>query len=207
MSVFKDFKAWFSAGRETREMARSAGAEVPDEALFRVVEDEAYDARAEAQKTEVVKLEEARAAAVRERDLARQETIRAHAIRQQAEAAAFADGLVAGGKLFPAEREAMIAAFVQAAQDDAAHGAVTFSGGTQGSRVEQFKTLYEARPAHQLTKEGLDPSATFRVLPGGAEASGNGEDDPTQPTPEGKPIPVARMEYLRKSAGLKEKKA
>ena len=176
MSLLNNFKTWFAAGREMREVARSAGAEVPDEALFRTVEDEAYEARAVAQREEVAKLEQERAALTRERDTARQETIRAHAMRQQSEASAFADGLVAGHKLLPAERESLIAAFVTAAQDDAAHGGVTFSNGTQGSRVDQLKAIYEARPAHSLTREHLNPKAKFQVLTQDGDAAQAGDD-------------------------------
>lgn len=208
MSMLATFKNWFGAGPEVRELARNAGAEVPDEALFRVVEDEAYQARQEAQRTEADKLKAEREQALRERDAARQETIRAHAIRQQAEAAAFCDGLLTGGKLFPAEREPLIAALVQAAQDDAT-GAATFSGAGTGiegkTRVDALKAIYEARPSHGLTAAQVAQAGTagFSVLPG----AGDTTQDPTQPTPDGKVVPEARLEHLRKAAGLPAKKA
>lgn len=206
MSLLNNFKTWFAAGREMREVARSAGAEVPDEALFRTVEDEAYEARATAQREEVAKLEQERSALTRERDTARQETIRAHAMRQQSEAAAFADGLVAGHKLFPAERESLIAAFVTAAQDDAAHGGVTFASGAQGSRIDQLKAIYEARPAHSLTKEHLDPRAKFQVLPPNGDP-GQGTSDLEAPTEDGQQLSAGRKSRLIKFTGIDPKAA
>lgn len=88
----------------------------------------------------------------------RSELATAKADRIASDAAHFADAQIAGHKALPAEREAMIAAFTQAAVDDGAHGAVSFSDGSTSSRVEQFKALFAARPAHTLTQE-LFPAA------------------------------------------------
>lgn len=79
-------------------------------------------------------------------------------------AAAFADGVIQAKKALPAERSSIIVAFTQAAKDDAAHPAtVQFSkigadgkaAVVTGSRVNAIEALYEARPAHTLTREML----------------------------------------------------
>lgn len=77
--------------------------------------------------------------------------------RIENDAAAFATEQIAANKATPAEREALVAAFAQAATDDQAHGLVTFSDadGNTGSRSRQdgLRAIYDARPAHQLTEE------------------------------------------------------
>lgn len=69
------------------------------------------------------------------------------------EAAAFADRQIAAKRALPAEREAMVAAYSQAALDDAAHGVVTFADGKTSTRVAQLEAVFAARPAHQWTEE------------------------------------------------------
>jgi SPP1 gp7 family putative phage head morphogenesis protein len=84
----------------------------------------------------------------------RDELAKAKAERITSDATHFADEQIAGHKALPAEREAIIAAFTQAAQDDGQHGAVTFDDGkTSTSRVAQLKAMFTARPAHTLTQE------------------------------------------------------
>lgn len=81
-------------------------------------------------------------------------TERAHRIATQA--AAFADGEIAAGRAYPAERMAMVASFAQAAQDDEATAAVvTFGEGQQGSRMDALKAMFAARPKHGLTEEQM----------------------------------------------------
>lgn len=98
---------------------------------------------------------------------AQQETMaRFKTERIESEAAAEADRLILASKALPAEREAIVAAFRQAATDDASHGAVTFSAAdgqsATTSRVAQLRALYEARPGHGLTAEQVQ-AARFGV--------------------------------------------
>lgn len=85
----------------------------------------------------------------------RDELAKARAERITSDATHFADTQITAHKALPAEREAIIAAFTQAAQDDGAHGAVTFADGKTPptSRVDQLKAMFAARPAHTLTRE------------------------------------------------------
>lgn len=70
----------------------------------------------------------------------------------------FADAQIAVNKAVPAERPAIVAAFVRAAEDDALSPAtVLFGEGRSGGRVETLKALYDSRPAHILTAEALPP--------------------------------------------------
>lgn len=71
--------------------------------------------------------------------------------RYQAEAAMHVSEYINDGRAFPAERESMIALFVQAAQDDATLGTLT-----EGmSRVKMLKAVFDARPTHLLTAESI----------------------------------------------------
>lgn len=83
----------------------------------------------------------------------RDELAKAKAERITSDATHFADEQITTHKALPAERESIIAAFTQAAQDDGAHGAVTFADGKTSSRVDQLKAMFSARPAHTLTTE------------------------------------------------------
>ena len=80
------------------------------------------------------------------------------AIRKDAES--FADAAIAARRAYPAERVNLIAAFSQAAQDDAAAPAtVNFSVGTDaktGTRLDAFRALVTGRPAHSLTTESIE---------------------------------------------------
>ena len=73
--------------------------------------------------------------------------------RTREKAVAFAEGEIRAGRALPAERAAIIAQYVQAASDDAAHGGVvTFADNqTTGTRVEALAALFAARVPHQLT--------------------------------------------------------
>lgn len=81
--------------------------------------------------------------------------------RFQAEAETFATKYISGKRAFPAEREHMIAAFIQASMDDRVLGSLEAGQ----SRVAMLTTLFDARPGHQLTTEQLVP-ALARVLEG-----------------------------------------
>lgn len=86
------------------------------------------------------------------------ELAKSNAARITSDATHFAESQIAAHKALPAEREAMIAAFTQAAQDDGQRGAVTFADGKTSSRVEQLKAMFAARPAHTLTTELITTS-------------------------------------------------
>lgn len=79
------------------------------------------------------------------------------------DAAAFADQMVTESRAYPAEKPALIAAFMQAAQDDARDGAkVTFTSGSDTlsvSRVDTLKAVYASRPVHALTIEQITAGA------------------------------------------------
>jgi hypothetical protein len=172
------FSAWFGLGREARELAREAGAaDIPPEEHFSVVADEVADAREEAHRAEIAKLEAKQTEADAKIKAANDALFAATAQRLQGEAAAFADGLIVGNKLLPAEREGLIAALTTAGMDDAASGPVTFANGTQGSRVEQLKAMYSARPAHGLTTEQLDGRGNLTVVMGGQAPKPQTPDD------------------------------
>jgi hypothetical protein len=103
--------------------------------------------------------------------------------RVKSEAAAFAADEVRACRALPAERANLEAAFIQAADDDHAHGGeVAFSaGGTaaKGSRVAMLRALQAARSPHVLTHElvglhdagspGVDTSGATVLFSGGSE--------------------------------------
>jgi ClpP class serine protease len=92
-----------------------------------------------------------------------------HMERHSAEARGFADVQIAERRAFPAEREAMISALTQAAQDDLRIGGSV-------CRVDLIKKMFAARPQHQLTMEQLAP-ALADVLNRGDRATGTQHDD------------------------------
>jgi hypothetical protein len=194
------FSTWFGLGREARELAREAGAaDIPPEEHFSVVADEVADAREAAHRAEIAKLEAKQTEADAKLAELNQAVFAATAQRLQGEAAAFADGLIVGNKLLPAEREGLIAALTTAGMDDAAHGVVTFASGGTGSRVEQLKAMYSARPAHGLTTEQLDGRGNLTVVMGGQA--------PKPPTPDDydddkllKMTPAGKQAVTRKKA-------
>jgi len=80
---------------------------------------------------------------------ARLATLEAEAIRSKA--AAFAAGEIGAHRALPAEHDAIVAAYVQAALDDATYGTATFAAGE--SRVARLTALFANRPAHTLTQD------------------------------------------------------
>lgn len=73
------------------------------------------------------------------------------------EAAAFVDGAIKAGKVFPSERQPLIAQFKQAAQDDNADKAC-FSGSgelVEGPRLKALREGVDARPVSKLVGESL----------------------------------------------------
>lgn len=88
------------------------------------------------------------------------------------DASTFADAALAARRAVPAERANIIAAFTQAATDDAsAPAAVSFSIGAEaktGSRVDVLKALIEDRPAHTLTADSAAQFTGAFLLPSAA---------------------------------------
>lgn len=122
----------------------------------------------------------------------RTELAKAKAERITSDATHFADEQITAHKALPAEREAIIAAFTQAAQDDGAHGAVTFADGKTSSRVDQLKAMFTARPSHTLTQE-LIPNQD------GAAVFANKDTQPRTPDANAPMTPERRKELLSKS--------
>lgn len=141
-SRFKRFVRWLSGEGEEAAFALDDGATVettmplsPAPASGDVI-----DPSAAAPDAEVERL---RAALAAER-----------ASRIQGEAVAFADGEIAAQRAYPAEREVMVAAYVQAAQEDlAVPWPAQFAVNRATSRVALLRAQYGARPAHSLTSE------------------------------------------------------
>jgi hypothetical protein len=74
--------------------------------------------------------------------------------KRHSEAVLTVEELLRTGKAVPAERASLIAAFEQAATDDAKNPSkVTFGEGQEGTRVDALKAVYAARPAHVLFGE------------------------------------------------------
>lgn len=75
----------------------------------------------------------------------------------QRDAEKFADAEIKAERAFPAERDALIALFTQAAADDKANEAkISFKSGEENvevSRVDALKALYSVRKPHNLTYE------------------------------------------------------
>ncbi len=90
-------------------------------------------------------------------------------VQIEGQAAVFADGAVRDHRALPAEWQSLYDAYLQAAQDDDAHGGVTFADNTQGTRVGRLEALVAARPQHSLTVE--------QVVTNDAVALGNGGGD------------------------------
>jgi hypothetical protein len=107
-------------------------------------------------------------------------------------AAAFADGEILAHRAYPAERDALVAMFTEAADDDrTTPRTVTFSADGEaktGSRVDALIARQSARTPHTLTQEHLGDA---RVLPSAAP-------DSTAPVTMSK----ERREHLHKLAGM-----
>lgn len=93
--------------------------------------------------------------AAREAELAkREEAIRKGQISTTA--ATFADGLITAGKIVPAERGAVVAAFSGAIETDNAKVACFSEAGfVAGETVTALKAIFDARPSNGLTEEKL----------------------------------------------------
>lgn len=89
------------------------------------------------------------------------------------EAAHFADLEIAASRAFPAEREALITIYSQAATDDAV------SPLAGASRVSALQGAYAARPPHRLTEERLPANQT--VLANQQTTELNGQEKPLTP--------------------------
>lgn len=123
-----------------------------------------------------------------EADLARE---RAERIRM--EARMFADAEEAAHRAYPAEREALIAAYTQAAHDDATAGAtVTFAaGGVPQTRLEILKALFAQRPPHEdPTKEALPVTPEAEKSEGGTPVRVVMNQE-TTPDPEAEPAEMS----------------
>jgi len=111
----------------------------------------------------------------------RADNARLQAEKITTEAASFADGLVRESKLLPAQRDALVAAYIQSAKADAA----TFAAGDQTPTLDALKALYAAAPAHTFTKEltNIDGATVFanRQTTAGVDANGLPVNPDTRP--------------------------
>lgn len=103
----------------------------------------------------------------------------------EGEAVAFASRIVGAGRALPVEQGHLAALYRLAAADDAAHGAVTASDGTQTTRVAALAAWQEARPTGALLGElvpvqaGADGTLTVLDNPQTTDyASGEANDKP-----------------------------
>lgn len=180
---------WKKTTAEERAALKELGAEVPDEAVFAAAREIADAEMAEERK--------------RMGEQLRAETAK----RLQGEAATFAKEQILASKAYPAEKESIIAQYLQASMDDATHGAAAFSGSaTATSRVELLRANFTARPAHGLTRENLDPTQQIRIVPA-AFAGQETEGEAGTPTPDGQEISTARRDYLLRLANAAKREA
>lgn len=89
--------------------------------------------------------------------------------RFAAEGEAFASRMLTAGKVLPIEQDALRAAYMQAATDDAEHQSAT--------RVAVLTALMDARPAHSLTTELVPADTEMFVL---ANKTNSGGEDVEQ---------------------------
>lgn len=148
--MMKRFFAWFAAGAP--EPGQAPATPTPTApATFAADPAPAPDAEKERLRAEVAKL---RAQQVADR------------------AATFAKEQMAAGKAFPAQHDAIVAAYSAAAVDDSQHGAVNFGDHT-GSRVEALTALFAAAPSHGLTQEAIKvPADQLTRLPSAGQLAG-----------------------------------
>ena len=101
------------------------------------------------------------ALATRAAELAkREEAIRKSQISTAA--ALFADGLITAGKVVPAERGAVVAAFSGAIEtDNAKVASFSDAGFAPGETVTALKAIFDARPSNGLTKENMTTQVLF----------------------------------------------
>lgn len=79
----------------------------------------------------------------------RKEAAEAKAAQTKADAESFVDAQIAAARVFPAERDGLLANMLQAAADDLIVPLAS------GSRVENLKAQVEGRPSHKLTEERI----------------------------------------------------
>lgn len=86
--------------------------------------------------------------------------------RLAGDAAAFADGEIAASRAFPAERAALVGAYLDAARDDAALGPIASADpeGAAETRVARLRARSALRPAHTLTTEAVPTREAAAVL-------------------------------------------
>lgn len=94
-----------------------------------------------------------------------------HIERHRSDAVNFADIQLAEKRAFPAEREHIISAYVQAATDDRCFGG-------EVSRVQLLKNAFSARPQHQLTSEQLAPALHEILSRGDTSTLTQGDERP-----------------------------
>lgn len=100
--------------------------------------------------------------------------------RIQDQAVVFADTQIRERRAFPAEKEAIVADYIQRATDDGVLGVVTFGEGDQQkktTRVDMLKADFAARPPHALNIEQLKPDE-LAALGNRATTEANGQDKP-----------------------------
>lgn len=74
-------------------------------------------------------------------------------ITEQAEK--FVDEIIRDGRATLAEKPAMMAVYVQDAQDDLTNGKVMLASGQEGTRIDKLAALFAAKPKFNLTDERL----------------------------------------------------
>jgi hypothetical protein len=122
----------------------------------------------------------------------------------QTRAESFFSEALTAGKVFPAEKEALIAQFKQAAKDDNAGSACFSADGAlnEGTRIKSLKDSVNARPSHGLTTERLENLQPGDVVT--MSASGTNRSEET-PTPLSDKPSEARIERLAQFSGVAQK--
>lgn len=134
----------------------------------------------------------------RQRDTDRAEILRLRQERDEAQAVAFAERQVAVFKALPAEKEAIVLAFLRAAANDRN---VTFAEG-EPTNLAVLESMYEARPAHTLTRTAVPADAHILESQGTTADSSAHGDKAMMPTPDDKPMARERYEKLMKSGNI-----
>lgn len=124
--------------------------------------------------------------------------------RIEAEANVFFSSLISDRKNMkatPAEKEVIVAAYVQAAMDDAGDK-VAFSEG-KSPRLNNLRAIYASRQPLSITQEisaGGQPPAAFAL-----DEIGGDSTPATEPTPDGKQMSEARANHLMAKTRLGER--
>lgn len=100
-------------------------------------------------------------------------------------ATAFADGEIAACRAFPAEREALVAAYCDAARDDLALGAIAGASADTGgaTRVDRLVARSATRPPHTLTQEVVPTREGAATVLANAQRTRFGPTDAQPETP------------------------